>query len=703
MQHFWFRVLDTGALRRARAAARTRAARIFADAVTVEASAALALEPLPLDTFEIVPATMAVEDERGCNIRARAETLGAILARKAAGEVAGYQWLAPSVRLWSAEWLRIVGAHYVQHGAELSNYLAFVENVYRTGAVAPPDRLVIDFGRNEVAAAYAELATSLIDLPFPVEIRGRSPHPLARAIFILGRQFAQLCYLMLRWLTGGQPPETRIASGGRGIALVGYERGLLDRFPLGTTLDWFEFSGLAPERLVFMFNRSDSPLDEAARAELAERGFGWVDFSSVSRLDPRAFIALGRALLASLRMLPAPWKRAALRRWAVVAHLHPLVHWYRAFVREHRALVLFEADWFTPFHLALNLACRQEEVAVVWSFGSVMAFLEQACRHAFVDLLVAWGDYDLGLCHTMSFDYRYAVKVGIVTNDGAEPDDFQRAAVLRARLTAGPRFVLAVFDSAHNPRRIHHASKRCAEFYRVVLDLMRSNKDWGCIIKSKARAYDDLPLQCGLQDVVTELEAEGRCVRLPNATKPTLVSLAADAIVCYSVNSAGILGALGSGRPVLHYDNNHLFYHPLVKEAGETTIFRDGARFAAAIQRAAAGDSTLGDISRSSRLIDVFGDGMGRKRSAEIIRGYIAARDRGLGRDAALRETVNAYWVRYGADFATTRMVAHDSDADRLWQAIAQEFYAGAPPSFPFTAGTLAIPPLSIDDGAAHA
>lgn len=693
MQHLWFRALDTRGLRRARAALRAGPARVYADTVTPAAAAALARKPLPPGCFEIVLASMAVEDEHGCNIRARAETLGAILARKAAGEADGYRWLAPEARPWGAEWLRIVGAHYVQHGPELSNYLAFVETVYRVDKIAAPERVIIDLGRHEVAAAYAEHAAQPIDLTFPVEVRGRSPAPLGVALRVLGRQTAQFAYLVLRWLLRGRTAEIQLAATASNIALVGYERGMLERLPLGATIDWFEFSGLPPERVVFLFNRSDSPLDDVARAKLASYGFGWADFSAVSRLDQRAFVGLAQSLIASLRTLPAPWNRQALRRWTVVAQLHPLVKWYRTFLCQRRAAAFFQGAQFAPAQMALNLACRQEQVAIVWSFWSVMLMLEQACHHAFADLLVAWGDYDVGYCRALSFDYRYAVKAGAVTYDGVEFSDPERAKELRARLTARPRFVLAVFDSAHEPRGIHHTPERCAEFYRVVLDLVRKNPNWGCLIKSKAKAYDDLPQQPGLQDIVAALESEGRCIRLPNAVKPTLVSLAADAIVCYSVNSAGIQAALGTSRPVLFFDNNHLYYHPFALDGADShVIFRNADHFAQAIQRLARGERGLGDISKWTPLIDSVHDGYGRKRAGAVLRDYFAARDHGANRDIALYKAVKAHAQRSGATCVNMRSDPDNASGDQLWRKVRARYYAAWPDDFPYSQNDEDVP-----------
>jgi hypothetical protein len=382
----------------------------------------------------------------------------------------------------------------------------------------------------------------------------------------------------------------------------------------------------------------------------------------------------------------------------MLATLLPPTQWHRCFLRERNALAVYQHAEFFSSQMAFNLACRQENTAFLWSYWSVLFFFEYM-RYAFVDLLLAWGDLDLGFANITGFDYRYAVKTGMVGYDGRTPGDNDRASEIRARMTAKPRFVLALFDSSYDGRTIHHSAERCALFYKTALALIRDHPDWGSLIKSKGEAYDRLPIEPGLQEIVAELEAEGRCLRLPNATNPTLVALASDAVACFSVNSAGFQSAVGAGRPVLHFDPNHLTMHPIVSAGGDgTIIFRTAESFAAALRAIASGDNCFGDLSPWAHLIDPFGDGLGRKRSGEVIHDYVAARDIGLDRDGALRAAVTAYVARYGDIFARTRLAKSVSDADRHWHEMKRRHYPRAPADLPFTDSTEATAPLVESD-----
>lgn len=686
MHHLWFRVLDTRALRYARAVAQKGPIRIIADAVTPKAAANLSRRPLPIDV-SVLPACMAVEDEHGCNVRARGEVIGATLLRRAAGSGHDYRWLGPELRPWRSEWLRICGSQYYAAGEPIIFFLTFVENAYRTGVVEKPDSLLIDLGQHSVAEEFAAHAAEVLKLPFPIQVLGRSPNPLLLAGRVLARQAAQTVYYMLkRMLRRKLSAKQCIPVSERGIVLVGYERGMLDRLPLGVTVDWIECSRIAPERIVFCFNRADSPLSEETIRRLHERGFGWVDFQSVPALDDASWWTLFRTLANSLRTMPLPWDRSSLRRWTVIAALLPIVNWYRAFIRTHRVLAFHQGMQFTPNSMALNLACRQEGAAVVWSFWSVLLLMEYAANHAFADLLMTFGDYDLAYCNAISFDYRYAAQIGVAAYDGTESDDAESASRLRARLTANPRFILAIFDSGHGSHPLHHHStSRCLLFYRTILDLLRRHTDWGCLIKSKADAYDQLPIEPGLQDIVSMLEADGRCLRLPNETKPSLVALAANVVVGFGINTAAITASLITRRPCIHFDPNHLFMHPLsVAGADGKIIFRDAEGFCAAVTSIAEGNATFGDLTPWAKLFDPFRDGFGRKRSGEIMREYVSARDRGANLEDALNKAVSVYAQHYGSALVATRIGLKDTPASQLWRKVRAQHYADWPEEFPY-------------------
>lgn len=696
MQHLWFRLLDRRALRQVRRAVRQGPVQVFADIVAAEAEQTLRRAPLPDGVLHVMPMCIASEDVHGRTLHARADELIAIAVAQAVGPE-GDEWLPQSQKPWAAEWRRMHAMLIYEQAKLIADFLAFVERAYEVGEIEPPGALVVDVGYHVGAFAFvAPGKPPPLHLPFPFSIEGRSPGVLLVAAYRLFR-LAVLALLTPLRLLRRAPPERRIAAGGKSIVLVEYDTGARPRMPLGHAQDWLDSCDLPAEQVVFYFDRSDSPLDDAARQDLARRGYGWIDYAVPTWHVRSPFVALLCCLPDLLSAMPAPWRRAQVRRWGVLARFLPAVRWRREFLRSSGAVAVYQHAEFNPIQVVLNLACRQEGVAFIWSFHSVLFFFEYM-RYAFVDLLLAWGPLDLGFADVVGFDYRYAATTGALGTDGTEPEDRVRAAELRAQLTGNPRFVITLFDSTYDARHIHHSAERCAEFYKIVLRLMRENQDWGCVIKSKGNSYAHLPQEAGLQDVVAEMQAMGRCLVLPFLTKPSLAGLVGDAVACYSINSAGFQAAIGTGRPALHFDPNHLTMHPLAAAGEGKIVFRNAESFAAALRAVAAGDKRVGDLTPWAHLIDPFGDGLGRRRSGEVIRDYVLARDRGLDRDVALREAVTAYAVRHREALATTRFAPHASDADTLWRAVRERHYPEAPDDFPFTAGALKAPALAPDD-----
>ncbi len=692
MHHLWFRTFDARALRQARRAVRQGPIRVFVDTIAADAIDKLQRQPLPDGILRVMPMRIASEDVQGRNLHARADELLAVLIARYVGPT-NDEWLPPSQKPWAAEWCRMHATLLYEQVKPISDFLAFVESAYEMGEIESPAALIIDVGFH--VGAFAVTARDVLPplhLLFPFSIRGRSPGVFTAVGYHLFR-LAMLALLTPLRLIGREPPERHIASG-KAVVLVEYEAAGWVRLPLGHAQDWLELSGLPCDQVVFYFDRTDSPLDDTARRELTQRGYGWIDYAVPTwhvRWPFVSFLSCIRELIAAM---PAPWRHARLRRWSVLARFLPEVRWRREFLRASGAVAVYQHAEFVPIQVVLNLACRQEGVAFIWSFHSVFFFFE-GMRYAFVDLLLAWGALDLGFADIAGFDYRYAVTTGALGTDGTEPDDAACAAEWRARLTAHPRFVITLFDSSYDARHIHHSAERCAEFYKIVLRLVREHPDWGCVIKSKGTSYAHLPTEPGLQDLAAELQAQGRCLILPHMTKPSLAALMGDAITCYSVNTAGFQSALTTGRPVLHFDPNHLTMHPLSAEGDGKIIFRDSKSFAAALRAVAIGDRCFGDLTPWANLIDPFGDGLGRKRSGEVIRDYVLARDRGLDRDAALREAVTACAARHRAALATTRLTPHEGGADALWREVVQRHYPEAPPDFSLTAGTLATPTLA--------
>lgn len=82
------------------------------------------------------------------------------------------------------------------------------------------------------------------------------------------------------------------------------------------------------------------------------------------------------------------------------------------------------------------------------------------------------------------------------------------------------------------------------------------------------------------------------------------------------------------------------------------------------------------------------------------MRDYMAARDRGLSRDEALRVAAEAHAARYGGARVATRHAPHDSAGDQLWRKVLRLHYPDWPPDMPFTDSSH-VPPIAASKDAA--
>jgi hypothetical protein len=240
MRHLWFRVLGSSGLSSARTAAARGPARIFAAEIDGDV-----LEARGEPQVRMMPISIAVEDESGRNIRARVEELSTILAFHAS--VDGREWLPRPQRAWSAEWRRLLAAHYYEACGPLAELLASVERRYAIGEIEVPDEIVIDLGQHLGADAVCRYATTLLRLPVPVVLRGSSSAVTSAALAELSRQVRRVVRVLAKWLLRRGPhhdrqPEVNIDARGQGIVLVQHEFAMMDRLPLGATQDWIEAS-----------------------------------------------------------------------------------------------------------------------------------------------------------------------------------------------------------------------------------------------------------------------------------------------------------------------------------------------------------------------------------------------------------------------------------------------------------------------------
>ena len=185
-----------------------------------------------------------------------------------------------------------------------------------------------------------------------------------------------------------------------------------------------------------------------------------------------------------------------------------------------------------------------------------------------------------------------------------------------------------------------------AEFYRILIDLIRKDDRFSLLVKSKkSQVFEKL------RDIRGELEAlqsQGKC-RLFD-WKETVISVATLADVAICLPSTAAFESLVCGTRTLVYNpmrtGSRIFYERI---GLNRRIFEEAGRMTVALRRFADGlEPDLGDCRDLRRRIDPFGDGLGPQRVGEFINWCLEGYDLRQSRQEILGRAKERYKEAWG-------------------------------------------------------
>jgi hypothetical protein len=632
--------------------------------------------------FETRELDMAVTDETGHALYRRHELMLARLARSIIPDDPEYRWLPAPARINGDLWCRALASNFHDRWHPVIAFLVWVENLYKTGAMALPvgkvDVLIPDgwvaghlareFGRESAGLIMVNVLTSLLAwfLYYPLPL-----YPL-----ITGLRLALLAHR--------RPPNATVdpAAIAEGTFLAQYHFGALDAQLGRANLLWHASSGIAHRRVIVLFNRPEDPMTVDVRQRLAETGFGWVeDMAQVYSAD-RPFQTVAQELGSQLKALPSSWSSLDVSRWAMAAYLGLRVAGCRQFFRQYNVRACALAwNFFTEAGIVALAAQYEGAIYLRWN-KSMHGPFQNIFHRSMAHIAFTWGDYDRAFLRAHDFRCPLFLTSGAVGGD--HTDEAAQRAVLELRKSMAPQvsFVIGLFDTSHN-RKLYNSEAHIIEYYRRMLAAVRANPRWGCMIKTKTSVYDQLPVAKGVQDCVAELQKERRCVVLDGRLPVSSLTLAVDAVVCCNIGIAGHLVAM-KGIPALHLDYSGQYYdnwyeHP----AAGKSFFSDAAAVIAALEAIEGGDRSWGDASPWRDLLDRFHDGEGPRRIGEAIRFYMDQVSSGANVDSALDKLGDWYAERYGAEAVCRASDPKDSEVDAWFAKCHDKFYAARPRPLP--------------------
>lgn len=389
----------------------------------------------------------------------------------------------------------------------------------------------------------------------------------------------------------------------------------IEKAPRGAVWDQFEraasmFAGAAARAydVVYYFDRTDTPCDEAAVKRLAAAGLGAQPLFDVSdharlRLGELASVS-AKAWAAAPRgawWLPFLWTHAALHR-ALLANV------FRA--RGVKVLIQHqETSW------------KQEPKArAIEDAGGVMLGLHWSNyeHHDFPSHLTPQhGFFVWGASHRDYLAKRGYEGAAIPSGVWLAPRDGEAG---KPAFAPGVKRAVAVFDSdAYYD--LYMSPESLARFYGWLAGVLERRPELGAVLKPKTIRPGGTGLEAlgalggdALAARYERLIAAGRVVALDGGVyTPLDAARWADISVSFGLNTAGFLAGLG-GKPSIQWDCTGWLRHQLYAVPGQKVLFTSLDAFDAAFERACAGDSSTGELGAFARRLNQFGDfgGAGR-------------------------------------------------------------------------------------------
>ncbi|MFA5316407.1 MAG: hypothetical protein WC369_03200 [Dehalococcoidales bacterium] len=425
-------------------------------------------------------------------------------------------------------------------------------------------------------------------------------------------------------------------------------------------LNWFEGSGISPEKVLIYFdspdNKDGKPVKKEVIGKLKDAGFGLVameegvieggDYCQWRGPAIRKESLLGNEFSAS----PADdWVREAGN--ALIAS----VEYWRSFYRDFNIRINYipEEGTAKSFAQAIAFDAEGDNGGLLAGKQRSEAFLPYRYylgyhpKHVFF----MWNSRAASRVDPASerideivlSGYPYDAMKSSRTAGYTAPSD-----ELRSR---GVKTVIALFDNMHG-RDFYLSTAGMSDFYSAFLKWALEDKRVGIIMKSKkSLVIERLP---EIRALIDGLSGSGRCIKLDDewGRYPSDASIGADFAIGAGISTAIIESVLAGCRGI-HCDITGLKSYDFYKWGQDRIIFNDIDRMMGALKRYIsnpAGERSLGDWSGHVEELDPFHDWKGGERMGQYMRFLLESYDRGRSRRGALDDAGRMYSEKWGKD-----------------------------------------------------
>jgi hypothetical protein len=387
---------------------------------------------------------------------------------------------------------------------------------------------------------------------------------------------------------------------------------------------------------VFYNDERTIPIDAERARRVADFGFRWLDAREPWTLGPASAGTLFGLLGLLVSAPAAPWW---LRFFLFEREVHAAI-WEAAY-RRWRVRAVVQHQDFSWQQDAQALALERSGGALVGVHWAEAPYLVEPEHLTTFGVYFAWGVNQSRRLAGKGHDCRDILPCGAWILPREE-----EIAAIRPKL-AGASFTLALFDTSSS-ERIFISPAMLSEFMLRALELVAAKPGWKVVLKPKrAGGRGGLPDEAGIDRLLERLTAEGRAILLDRTVSPASAGLACDLSLGIGINTAAILAGAFGGR-CIHWDAPGFKEHPLVRDGAGSVVFDTLDSALAAVERAAAGDRSVGDFSRWAGLVNHFGDRLAPERVGGWLTDYLDALSKGGDAEKARVAACDSYRARHG-------------------------------------------------------
>ena len=269
-----------------------------------------------------------------------------------------------------------------------------------------------------------------------------------------------------------------------------------------------------------------------------------------------------------------------------------------------------------------------------------------------VDTFFVWGPYYKQFYEAIGYQLKNVVYSGYIFDSLFSKIEKESEEYRRKLSENGVKFTLAFFDNAYIEDGGWFSKESMRDFQSRLLSLVKSNPDWGIILKPKRKkTFDDITDQ-DILSMLNEIEKEGRCLILDHDVLPVTVGKAADLVIGLGSFSSPAVEVALCQKPVLFYDPSKQSSHPFHKEGLDKIVFEDIDKLCDKL-KSFSQDQNREDYQSLDFVIediDPYRDGRSYQRVGSYIRNILRGFQSEKTKQGALDEANQQFMNEFGID-----------------------------------------------------